>query len=760
MFEALFTFFFKYPLRVFERGELTVAPAAPALLLLLAAVALLGGVAFLHSRLTTLSRRDRIVLGTLRGAAVVLVIALLFRPMLIVSSAVAQRNVLAVLVDDSRSMRLADVGPETRLGAAQQTFADTSRLMKALSEQFIVRYFRFAADARPVASPTTLTATGTRTDLATALEGVREELSGTPVAGIVVVTDGADNGGTDVATSLLALRARRIPVYTVGVGLERFARDLAIERVAVPRSVLRGANVLVDAAIRVRGLGGQKTQLSVEADGRLVGTEEITLPAGGDVVNARVRLQTLDPGTYRLTVRATPLEGETITENNEFHTVLQVRRGPERVLYIEGEPRPELGFMRRAVAPDTALQLVALLRSAEGKYLRLGVRDSLELIGGFPTTREDLFRFPAIILGSLEANFFTGDQLRMLADFVEKRGGALLALGGRSALTEGGYTGTAVADVLPLFFDRAPMDTGGPATELRIRPSPAGLSHPALQLGPTDSTSAQRWRALPPLTTVNALGSARPGASVLLTGRAQGSSADIPVFVSQRFGRGIGAILGVQDTWLWQMHADISVEDETHETLWRQLLRWLVEGVPNQVEVVAEPARAGPGEPVTLRARVADKDFIDVNDATVTATVATPGGRFVDVPLEWSLREDGVYTGRYLTEEAGVYSITATTIRGRDTTRSTAGTLLADDHGADVEQAELRTPLLRRIAEETRGRYYPIADAGQLVDDVQYTDSGVTMKESRDLWDAPFVLFLLLALLGGEWTFRRMRGMA
>jgi hypothetical protein len=169
----------------------------------------------------------------------------------------------------------------------------------------------------------------------------------------------------------------------------------------------------------------------------------------------------------------------------------------------------------------------------------------------------------------------------------------------------------------------------------------------------------------------------------------------------------------------------------------------------------------GPGEPVTLRARVNDKTYLDVNDATVTATVTTPAGRVAEVPLEWSLREDGTYTGRFLAEEAGVYQLAAAAVRRGDTTRAASpGALLADDHGADVEDAELRTPLLNRISQETRGRYYPLSSVSQLVDDVKLTESGVTAREARDLWDMPIVLLLMLALLGGEWSYRRWRGLA
>jgi hypothetical protein len=186
----------------------------------------------------------------------------------------------------------------------------------------------------------------------------------------------------------------------------------------------------------------------------------------------------------------------------------------------------------------------------------------------------------------------------------------------------------------------------------------------------------------------------------------------------------------------------------------------MVEGVPEQVDVVASPVRVGPGEPVTLRARVVDSTFVAVSGASVVARVTTPTGAIVEVPMERSLREEGTYTARYVAPERGTYALAAVASVGRDTLRSAPGAMLADDAGADVEQAELRAPLLRRIAEETGGRYYPLADANKLVDDVTYTESGVTQRDARDLWDAPIVFFVLVLLLGLEWAWRRRRGLA
>lgn len=760
VFEAVVQFLFKYPSRVFERGEFVLSPVIPPLIVGLVALAGIALVIFMYRQVQGVTTRDRLVLGSLRLTALLLVLACLLRPTVVLSSAVAQRNLLAVLLDDSRSMRLKDVDGDTRLAAEQKLLADSSEIVRKLSEKFALRFFRFGADAHPAPGTSALTGNGTRSDLAGALNSTREELAGLPLSGVIVMTDGADNGGGDLPAALLALRARRVPVYTVGVGQERFARDIAVERVAAPPTILSGASTIIEAVISLRGVKGEKTTISVEANGRIVTTEETTLPDRGDVARVRLRIPAMAPGTYRLAVKAKALDKETVVENNELHSVLEVRPGPARILYVEGEPRPEFAFLRRAVSSDSSLQVVGLMRSAEKKYLRLGVRDSLELVTGFPTSREELFQYRGIILGSVEASFFTGDQMKMISEFVNARGGGLLALGGRSAFTEGDFDGTPVADVLPLALDRAPADTGAPATTLKIRPTQAGLIHAALQIRGSEASSAARWDSLPPLTSVNHLGSPRSGATVLLTGRVPESNVDVPVLTFQRYGRGVSAILGIQDSWLWKMDTSIGVDDQTFNTFWRQLLRWLVESVPDQVDIVAVPGRVGPGESVTLRAHVNDSAFVDVNNAIVSAHITSPTGRVSDVPLEWSLREDGSYTGKFVAEEAGVYTMVAESRRGRDTTRSVPSALLADDQGADVEQAEMRSPLLRRIAQETGGRYYPASEASRLPDDVVFTDAGVTVRDARDLWDMPIVFLLLATLLGAEWAYRRWRGLA
>src|SRR5829696_5495825 len=164
--ESAFTFLFKYPPRLFGRGELVWAPVVPVWLIALAALGALALVVLAYRQLRGISRVDRVVLGATRALALGLVLACLLRPTEVLSSAVPQRNVLAILLDDSRSMRVADVDGTSRTKAMQSAFSDSSALVRRLSSRYAVRTFRFAAEPSPAPAKTQLDASGGRTDLA------------------------------------------------------------------------------------------------------------------------------------------------------------------------------------------------------------------------------------------------------------------------------------------------------------------------------------------------------------------------------------------------------------------------------------------------------------------------------------------------------------------------------------------------------------------------------------------------------------------
>ena len=759
--DALFEFLFKFRPVVFEKGRLAfdagpVTYAAVLIGLALAIVAL-----FTYTRVRPRGGpRERLILGAMRVAVIALVIFCVLRPVLVVSEAVPQRNVVGVLVDDSRSMRIADLDGATRADIIKGLLGSKdSSLFAALAEKFVVRLFRFSGDGERVTQLGDLTYDGARTQLGPALEGARQELTGVPLSGLVLVSDGADNSQGSLNEAVMSLGARRVPVFTVGVGRERFTRDIEVSRVEAPRSVLEGASLVVDVMVAQRGFDGDKVQLIIEDGGRIVNTQSVTLSADGEAVPVRVRVPTSEPGARVLTFRIPPQPGEMVTQNNSQQAVITVSSRREKILYVEGEPRYEMKFLRRAIEDDKNLQLVTLQRTAENKFLRLSVDDSLELLAGFPRTREELFTYTGIVLGSIEASFFTGDQLRMIADFVSERGGGLLVLGGRQALAEGGYAGTPVAEVLPVELTQPREGTPPALTELKADVTPPGAIHAATQIAPSESASVKRWKAMPPVTTVNRVGRSKLGATTLLTGTPTEEGERSIVLAFQRYGRGKAIVLPIQDSWMWQMAAEIEVEDMTHESFWRQRLRWLVSDVPSRVMVAAAADHVSPGDAVELVAEVSDKSFLKVNNAEATARLTAPSGTVKEVPLEWSVTRDGQYRGVFTPTEKGLHRVEVRTRTATDSAASGPSYFAAADLTTEYFGAEMRAPLLRRIADETGGRFYTRETVASLPRDIVYTEAGNTVLDRKDLWDMPIIFLLLLGLITAEWGYRKRRGL-
>lgn len=761
--DAIFQFLFKFRPEVFEQGDLVFgAPASVRLWLGMAGLLGASAVATYTIARGKSSVTDRGIMAGLRVALLGLLVFCLMQPTLVLSTVVPQQNFVGILIDDSRSMGLENEDGSLRSDFVASAFTPgESELIDDLAERFVLRFFRFSDGAGRIDGPRELSYDGTGTDIAGALDLAREELTGVPLSGLVMVSDGADNDDRPLTEALVPLQAAGVPVFTVGVGDELVEPDIELGRVELPRRVLEGSTLMVDVVVTQSGFGQRAVPLVVQDEDRVLAEETVELGPDGEPVVARISVQVEGSGSRRVDFSIPVQQGERVERNNRRSAWVEVRGQTEKILYLEGEPRAEVKFMRRAVHDDENIQLVVLQRTAENKFLRLSVSDSLELQFGFPTEREELYRYRALVIGSVEASFFTHDQLRMIADFASERGGGVLFLGGHDAFAEGGWSGTPVEELMPVILGEAMPGPGrdGYFAEVKAEPTPAGLAHPTIQLDAELDRVRARWDSLPPVTVVNRLVETRPGATTLLEGVPLNGGQPHVLLAFQRYGGGKSVALTTQASWLWQMHADVPLEDMSHEVFWQQMLRWLVDGVPEAVTVTTDAERVEPGEAVRVVASVADSTYIELNDASVRARVTSPSGVTEELPLEWSVERDGEYAVELRPAELGDYEIEVTAERGGATV-GTASTYLhsalSDDEFYDSAR---RTSLLRRVAEETGGRFYTPETVGNLPEDITISGAGVTLVEEHDLWDMPAIFLLVLLLMGAEWGYRRVRGL-
>jgi uncharacterized membrane protein len=442
------------------------------------------------------------------------------------------------------------------------------------------------------------------------------------------------------------------------------------------------------------------------------------------------------------------IPGEQELRNNSRSTLVEVADQEYRILYFEGEPRWEYKFMRRALADDEDLQIASLLRVSPNKYYRQGIESPEQLENGFPATRDELFSYDALIIGSVEAVSLSEEQQIIIHDFVSERGGSLLMLAGPNGLGNGGWGQSHIADLLPV---RLPPSTTNSffRKKAAVVLTPQGADDQMLRLADTTEANRQSWNALPEIADYQVTGSLKPAAVTLLS--AMTDVGQLPLLITQQFGRGHAYVLASGGTWRWQM--SMPVEDQSHETFWRQLLRALVASAPNSVSLTANTDAGSTG--VSLRSEFRDDAFRPVDDIGVTVVVTHQDGDSWSIDLVPSVDEPGVFLADISPTASGTWYFEAVAERNGEPIDVARTSIHYESGQAEYFNFRRDSRALRRLSEATGGRYLEPDELDALPDLLRYSSSGITEMDYRPIWDAPAVFLLLLLLKGGEWMLRR-----
>jgi len=751
----MFEFLFKYPPAIFSKGKLVLLGPWPVWMMFLLLAGAAGGVYwFLRQRSAAMSRVRLIAIGLAQTAMIAIILFMLWHPAISVARLRPQQNVVAVLVDDSRSMGLADQGGDgkSRLQNAEDLL--NSSLLPDLSKKFQIRLYSFGHDATRIDQANNLAPQDDATRIGDSLKHIVAEASTMPLGAVVLLTDGGDNtGGVDRET-LAQVRQLHLPVHTIGFGPDHFAKDIEIVDADVPARVLANSRVSAHINFRQHGYEGQKVNLMVRENGHPLAKQEITLKADADQ-SETVMFNAGPAGAHSFQVGIDPVAGEQNAQNNFVVRLINVTEKKKRILYFEGEPKWEYKFIRRALDSDPAIDLISMVRTTENKTYRQGVGNSKELEGGFPDKPEDLFVYDGLIIGSEEATYFSPAQQAAIRDFADRRGGGVLFLAGRFALSDGGYANTPMAEMMPLRLMPEKTFSRNFAT---VALTEAGKASPILRLedniGANDNNAA-RWNKMPQVANYAVMGAPKPGAVVLMNVGEVGKRTT-PLLAIQNYGHGRTAVLATSGTWRWQMLQDHT--DMTHETFWQQLLRWLVTETPGQVGISTPHQILNDDGQVHLRAVVRDKTYETVAGATVQTTINRPDGGVDTVTMKPDPLEPGAYTGDYSADKPGAYVAEVVANDGKLEIGRDALTFRREDGVAENFNAAQNKELLERLSADTGGTYYTPATAKRLGDEIAISEAGISGHDSLDIWDMPILFLLLILIRGAEWLLRRKWG--
>jgi uncharacterized membrane protein len=743
----MFELLFKYPFEAFSRGDVVLLGRWP--LWIFGALLLIGAGAFAWPALKRRKLVGRqLTVWALQTATLAMLLLMLWQPALSVSTLRTQQNIVAVVVDDSRSMAAMDDGVSRR-----DAVIKTLEGLKDLDKKFQVRLYRAGAGLERIDSNNQLTAQAPATRLGDALQQIAREAGSLPIGAVVLLSDGADNsGGIDLAT-LSEVKRYRIPIHTVGFGKESPGRDVELVEAQVPVRALAESKLAAQVTLRSFGYENRKARITLKDNGKALATREITLKGDGKEQTEPLIFAAGTAGMKTLQITAEPMDGEENVKNNSLTRLLQAEAVRPRILYIEGEPKWEFKFLRRAIETDQSLQLVSMVRTTQNKVYRQGISTPNELEQGFPATVDELFGYQGVIIGGVEANYFTPTQLELLKQFVDRRGGGLLWLGGRGGLADGGWNRSLMADLLPVVLpDRKDTFHRDPAN---VELTSAGRESLVTRLEDEPARNIERWKKLPYLQNYQEVGTAKPGA-VVLAELLPTSRGRHPLLVTQNYGRGRTAVFASAGSWRWQMQQPL--EDKTHEMFWQQMLRWLVAGTQGRVISSTPTTLFADDQRVSIRVDARDKSFLPLADGHVEASVMGPGGANERIELRPDPTTPGVYTAEYAAIKPGSYVVETQVRRGEEEVGRDVLTFRREDGVAENFRTQQNKELLEKLASETRGRYYKPSEASRIPDEISYSEAGISVKETRDLWDMPIFFIGALLLKSSEWLLRRKWG--
>ncbi|MCS7034684.1 MAG: hypothetical protein NZ561_11940 [Phycisphaerae bacterium] len=720
------------------------------------------------------SRPIRLLLAAVRTTLVLLVLALLNRPVLTLGQSRVEPSILPILIDGSLSMRVRDAGdagmPLSRLEAVQKLLlTEEMRLARELTREHQLRWYRFDTSVQEIESPSECTADAQATDVHGAVRQVMSSLQGQRVAGIVLFTDGRDSPARNTTETLGQISAYGVPVYPVPVGSDRPPMNLAIQNVAVQDAAFVGD--IVNFRVSVRGTGlpqGHRATLRLidRASGQTLqsldgASAEQSIPIEGDAtVETELLFRPTAVGTLDVAVEIQREPGEMDFEDNIRPAQLAVLDARINVLYVDGAPRWEYRYLKNEMIRDKSVEISCLLTSADPTFRQEGDRP----ITRFPESINELMEYDVVVLGDVDPRQFSDFQLQMISEFVGRLGGGFAMVSG-PAYSPHAYRGTAIEPLLPVQIDQVQPQRMGATITKGFRPALTrqGAGSSIFRFF-ADRQENERFIAeqLQPLFWYCRGVAVKPGVGEVYAEHPSDTGPDgrrAPLLVLGRFGAGRTIFSAIDDSWRWRFYTGETIFD----TYWVQQLRYLARGRKlgqRQVALSAQRPVFELGEQAHFTLRILNPQLLpQLPEQLRLEIVEEPTGLVVwQHALSRNANEADSYTASFPAERIGSFSARVRAIApGVDDPTVPFSVRIPR---VELSQPQVDRAALLRLASQTQGQVIELPDAARLLPSlIPSAAKVIPVETARPLWDAPLVLMLFVLLITLEWIIRKLVGM-
>jgi hypothetical protein len=600
-----------------------------------------------------------------------------------------------------------------------------------------------------------LAADSPTTPLGDALMGTVKAKRGQPLAGVVVITDGANNTGTSPREAAALAKQEGAPLYIWGVGITS-PRDIIVANLFAPEVSFVKDDVLVNVRVRSQGLNGEKARVALKLGDTKVDEKEITFGHDGEQVVA-MQFNPQVTGEFELTASIEPRSDETVKDNNSRTQHLRVIDAKIKALLVEQSPRWEFRYLHAMLARDRRIESKTVLFEGDPSITR---GDNASFLERVPATKEELYKFDIIILGDVDPRALTLEQMKNLNEYVSRFGGAFLMVAGKR-FSPGAYRRTPIEQLLPVEFDAAPAESvsaGEVIAEKPIRLSltSAGRTSAMLRLADKEDESAAFWRELPPIFWTARVARSKPGAEVLLVDPDPLKASrfgPMPVVAVQQYGLGQAMFVGTDNTWRWRKN----VGDAHYTAFWSQVAQRLalphLIGGSRRTQLTTDRQNFVTGDRVNIFARLYRAGFEPVMDPAVKGLFtlrASDTGASTEVQLRPVPEQQGVYRGEFVAPAPGNYKFWT------DLDPDTRLDFNVTAPQFELGETAMSETLLREMAALSGGAFFREEGLHKLPDAIKAKTERVRSPLEVELWASPLYFILMLLLITVEWVLRKL----
>jgi hypothetical protein len=655
-----------------------------------------------------------------------------------------------VLVDDSASMSTRDVGESTRFEAAGRDLESIRSATAGRVELAVATVSGRSLGEECGQGPTPFGAALERT----ALAGARFDR-------LVLLTDGRDSEARDLSSLGSDIRNRGIQTAVRLYGTAQPPANTGIQG-QPERSVIRlGEELVVKGSLSGDG-GRRESGVRLLEENKEVKAVTVPPEAGG---RFEIRHKPAKKGRLLYGLEYAGQDG--VAQDNRVSFRVDVVEEKINVLLIEGFPRYEFKLMKAVLEVDPLVNLVTVCQLPGGGVYVQGEPLHKSSEQGLIASQAELFKYDVIILRDLARQYFRagGDTsesaLLNLVEFVTKRGGGLVVLGGQDVFRAGGYETSALTQILP--FDLSNALGGQPQFEGSFFvsiPKPA-YEHPILRLLSDPAANTERLNSLRQLDGANNVGRLKPMATPLMTRNLQlkdatGKPREVTAPILAYMPAGDGKVLAaaVDTLWRWQLQPDF--DDPPLSMLLANAVRYLAPPPANRPESptcggAAATPQVGPDR--QLATVLKDKNFDPIRNAELLVSVTRPDNTVLRL-FPRDLPEDpGHYQYQVHLEQPGAYKVVAKYGKQESSHEFVAGA--AAGEFADLSPDK---PGMDRFLKAAGGE--ALGDLPAWLAKAGTEPARRTAEFNLAVWNSALMLLLFIALVSLDCYIRKRSGLA